>query len=118
MTDASPQESLIVQAVQISSLLLSQCNSMPAERVPTLKQITYSYALGCVKCKDYKYNWIAYLAVVYIPLTLFYIVVALFSAINFTSPTLHGVITFFQIAVSPGVIQLTFSNLMSSIHQL
>ena len=79
---------------------------MPAERVPTLKQITYLYALGCVKCKDYKYNWIEYLAVVYILLTLFYIVVALFYAINFTSPTLRGVITFFQIAANPGVFQL------------
>ena len=42
----------------------------------------------------------------YILLTLFYIVVALLSAINFTSPTLRGVITFFQIAANPGVIQL------------
>ena len=78
--------------------LCSQCNEGYALPV-------YSYTLGCVKCKDYKYNWIAYLAVVYIPLTLFYIIVALFS-INFTSPTLSGVIMFFQIAANPGVVQL------------
>ena len=78
--------------------LCSQCNEGYALPV-------YSYTLGCVKCKDYTYNWIAYLAVVYIPLTLFYIVVAMLS-INFTSPTLSGVITFFQIAANPGVVQL------------
>ena len=83
--------------------LCSQCNKCYALPV-------YSYTLGCVKCKDYKYNWIAYLAVVYIPLTLFYIDVAMFS-INFTSPTLSGVITFFQIAANPGVVQLIIQEL-------
>ena len=83
--------------------LCSQCNEGYALPV-------YSYTLGCVKCKDYKYNWIAYLAVVYIPLTLFYIVVAMFS-INFTSPTLSGVITFFKIAANPGVFQLIIQEL-------
>ena len=76
----------------------SQCNEGYALPV-------YSYTLGCVKCKIYKYNWIAYLAVVYFPLKLFYIVVAMFS-INFTSPTLSGVITFYQIAANPAVVQL------------
>ena len=65
----------------------------------------YSYALECVKCKDYKYSWIKYVAVVYGPLTLFYVIVALF-AINFASPTFCGVVMFFQIVGNPVVVQL------------
>ena len=83
--------------------LCSQCNEGYALPV-------YSYTLGCVKFKDYKYNWITYLAVVYIPLTLFYIVVAMFS-INFTSPTFSGVITFFQIAANAAFVQLIIQEL-------
>ena len=51
----------------------------------------YSYKMECVICKDYKYNWLKYLAAAYLPLTLFYIVVAMFS-INFTSPMVIGVV--------------------------
>ena len=69
----------------------------------------YSYTMECVKCKEYQYNWMKYLAVVYIPLTLFYIVVALFS-INFASPTFSGVVLFFQIAANPVFVQLALQH--------
>ena len=45
------------------------------------------------------------MAVVYGPLTVFYMIVALFS-INFPSPTFCGVIMFFQIVGNPVVVQL------------
>ena len=60
----------------------------------------YSYSLGCVRCENYKYNWVKYLIVAYVPLTLFYIAVALFS-VNFTSPMLSGAVMLFQIGGSP-----------------
>ena len=60
----------------------------------------YSYDLGCVKCDNYKYNWLKYLAVAFLPLTLFYILVTLFS-ISFTSPLLTGLVMVFQIEGHP-----------------
>ena len=60
----------------------------------------YSYSLSCVKCVDYTYNWLKYLAAAYLPLTFFYILVAIFF-ISFTSPILSGVVTMFQLAANP-----------------
>ena len=56
----------------------------------------YSYDPRCIKCEDYKYNWLKYLAAAFLPLTVFYVVVTLFS-ISFTSPLLSGVVLAFQI---------------------
>ena len=60
----------------------------------------YSYPTKCVRCEDYQYNWLMYLAVAYLSLTLFYVFVTIFS-INFTSPTLCGVVMMFQIVGNP-----------------
>ena len=60
----------------------------------------YSYDLKCVECKDYQYNWLKYLAVAFLPLTVFFCVVTVFS-ISFTSPLLSGVVLVFQILASP-----------------
>ena len=65
----------------------------------------YSYKIECVMCKDYEYNWLKYLAAAYLPLTLFYIVVALFS-ISFTSPVVIGLIMVCQLIASPLLLQL------------
>ena len=60
----------------------------------------YSYELKCVKCIDYQYNWLKYLAAAFLPLTIFYIIVALFS-ISFTSPLISGVVMLFQLTAHP-----------------
>ena len=60
----------------------------------------YSYDLACVKCENYAYNWLKYVAVTFLPLTLFYIVVTL-SSISFTSPLLSGLVMAFQILGHP-----------------
>ena len=31
----------------------------------------YSYRVDCVKCVDYRYNWLKYIAVAYLPLNVF-----------------------------------------------
>ena len=74
----------------------------------------YSYDLGCVKCDNYKYNWLKYSAVAFLPLTLFYILVTLFS-ISFTSPLLTGLVMVFQIEGHPIQTQLFLSLAKSSI---
>ena len=38
----------------------------------------YSYNISCVPCKDYMYNWVKYIAVVYVPLTVFVLVIIFF----------------------------------------
>ena len=60
----------------------------------------YSYDLKCVECKDYQYNWLKYLAVAFLPLTVFFCVVTVFS-ISFTSPLLSGVVLVYQILAFP-----------------
>ena len=65
----------------------------------------YSYKMECVICKNYDYNWLKYLAAAYLPLTIFYIVVAMFS-ISFTSPLIIGVVMVFQLAATPTLVQV------------
>ena len=82
-------------------LLCGQC--MDTYALPV-----YSYELKCVKCVDYKYNWLKYLAAAFLPLTIFYILVALFS-ISFTSPLLSAVVTLFQILANPNQLRIILS---------
>ena len=65
----------------------------------------YSYSLACVNCTDYKYNWIKYIAVAYLPLTVFYVLVIVFR-ISSTSGSMNGFIITSQVAVSPLLLRL------------
>ena len=38
----------------------------------------YSYSMACVECSHYKYNWLKYIAIAFLPLTVFYIFVVVF----------------------------------------
>ena len=60
----------------------------------------YSYDLRCVECKNYHYNWLKYLGAAFLPLTVFFFVVTIFS-ISFTSPRLSGVVTVYQMMANP-----------------
>ncbi len=44
---------------------------------PGYAPAVYSYSSACVECKNYKYNWIKYIAIAYIPLTVFYVLMVL-----------------------------------------
>ena len=56
------------------------CGECIAEHAPSV----YSYDLACVECKDYKYNWLKYIAVAYLPLTAFFIpMIVLRVSVNF-----------------------------------
>ena len=68
--------------------------------------LVYSYDLHCVKCND-KYNWLKYVAIAYIPLTVFYLIVILFR-INATEPYLYGFITLNQGLASPTNLRAIF----------
>ena len=60
----------------------------------------YSYGNQCVKCIHYKHNWIKYLVIAYLPVTLFYVFVVLFK-FNAMSPSVIAYIFVCQIVTSP-----------------
>ena len=60
----------------------------------------YSYSSACVECKEYKYNWLKYIAVAFLPLTAFYIIVILFR-ITVTTGSMNGYILVSQIVAAP-----------------
>ena len=72
--------------------------------------LVYSYDLNCIKCSNNNYNWLKFIAVAFIPLTLFYFIVILFNRINATNPYLYGFITFNQVIAAP-INQRSFFNL-------
>ena len=73
----------------------------------------YSYSLACVECKDYKYNWLKYIAVAFLPLTVFYIIVILFR-ISATSGVLNGYVLMCQLTTTPVYVRL-FSRFASKL---
>ena len=68
----------------------------------------YTYSLSCVKCKDFKYGWIKFIAAAFLPLTTFYFFVIMFR-ISATSSALNGFILVSQIVATPAVINNIYS---------
>ena len=51
----------------------------------------YSYGVQCVDCANYRYNWIKYLLIAYLPVTALYLAVTVFQ-LNATSPSMSACI--------------------------
>ena len=62
--------------------------------------LVYSYEMTCMNCTGMTYNWIKYIAVAYIPLTIFFFFVVIVG-FNGASPLARGLITVCQGLVSP-----------------
>ena len=69
----------------------------------------YSYTVDCVQCLEYRYNWLKYLAVAYLPLTVLYFIVLALS-ISVTSGRMVAYVALCQIATTPALVQLYFVN--------
>ena len=65
----------------------------------------YSYQLKCVKCSNDRVGWVKYVAISYIPLTVFYIFLAVFR-ISATSGVLNTFILVSQLVAAPSQIRL------------
>lgn len=52
----------------------------------------YRYNLTCVECTDYKFNWLKYIAIAYLPLTAVYVLV-LVAKISATDGLTNGFVT-------------------------
>ena len=77
-----------------------QTGLMCTECVDGYAYPVYSYSLACVECKDYEYNWLKYIAVAFLPLTVFYIIVILFR-ISVTSGAMNGYVLMCQLITTP-----------------
>ena len=71
----------------------------------------YSYTLKCADCSNYKHNWIKYMLMAYLPLTIFYLIV-LFFRLNALSASMNAFIFFSQIMTCPALMSVisTYSN--------
>ena len=65
----------------------------------------YSYDNFCVQCIDYKYNWLKYITIAYLPITVLYILV-LCGRITVTNNILSGYVLGGQLFATPLVAQL------------
>ena len=65
----------------------------------------YSYNLACVKCVDYKYNWLKYIAVAYLPLTAFFLIIITFK-LSANSSLLIGYVTMSQMTATYNLVQI------------
>ena len=77
--------------------LCGRCNDTFAPPV-------YSYTLDCVQCLDYDNNWAKYLAVAFLPLTVFFVIVITFR-ISATSGSMNAFILVSQISSAPGLLR-------------
>ena len=69
----------------------------------------YSYNIGCVQCKDYKHGWIKFIAVAFLPLTAFYVLVITFR-ISATSSSLNGYVLVCHILATPQLIRSLYAH--------
>ena len=65
----------------------------------------YSFNFECSNCSDYKHNWIKYIAIAYVPLTIFFLAVIIFR-FNAMSPSVTSFILVCQILSCPATSSL------------
>ena len=65
----------------------------------------YSYGIQCADCTDYHYNWIKYLLIAYLPVTVLYLIVIVFK-LNAVSPLMSTYIFTCQMISSPSFMVL------------
>ena len=82
------------------------CGECIAEHAPSV----YSYDLACVECKDYKYNWLKYIAVAYLPLTAFYILMIVLR-VSVNSGPMVVYVTVSQMVATPGILRFVINTL-------
>ena len=65
----------------------------------------YSFNFECSNCSDYKHNWIKYIAIAYVPLTIFFLAVIIFR-FNAMSPSVTSFVLVCQILSCPATSSL------------
>ena len=96
-SNASKLENKICQEHHREGQLCGKCNSNFTPPV-------YSYSIDCVQCSDYDYNWAKYLAVAFLPLTVFCVIVITFG-VSATSGSMNAFILVCQITSTPEILR-------------
>ena len=78
----------------------NRASSLCGKCKPGYSPLVYSYELKCMKCTGMTYNWIKYVAVAYIPLTFFFLLVVI-AGFSGTSPGVRSFISVSQCIASP-----------------
>ena len=73
----------------------------------------YSYSLACVECSNYTMNWIKYIAVAFLPLTLFLGVIVVFR-LGVTSGLFNGFVLITQFYSMPQQLRYLTSSTLAS----
>ena len=68
--------------------------------IPDYAPPVYSYSIACVRCKQNKHSWVRYVAVAFLPLTVFYFIVLAFR-ISAVAPKLQCYILVSQVIAMP-----------------
>ena len=89
---------------------LNRTGRLCSECVEGLSPQVYSYDLNCIRCENNILNWFKFIAVAFVPLTIFYFIVVLFR-INATNPYMYGFVTFNQFVGSPIFVRACFLTL-------
>ena len=99
---SSANEASLCSPLNRYSQLCSQCK-------PGYAPPVYSYSMACVKCNRSQYNWLKYIAVAFVPVTVFYLVIVTFQ-ITVTSAPVNGLVLSSQIITSSFYARLFFTT--------
>ncbi len=80
------------------------------ECVEGLNPFVLSYNLSCISCPNSRLNWLKFIAVGFIPLTIFYFIMVFFN-VNVTSSHMHGYVLFSQAVSTPAFVRILFLNI-------
>ena len=97
----------------INSYMCSRFNRdgvLCGECMKGLSPFVLSYNLSCVNCQNSGLNWLKFIAVGFIPLTVFYFIMA-FLNINVTSSHMHGYVLFSQAVSTPAFVRILLLNI-------
>ena len=89
---SSAHEASLCSPLNRYSQLCSQCK-------PSYAPPVYSYSMDCVKCNHSRYNWLKYIVVAFVPVTVFYLVIVTFQ-ITVTSAPVNALVLSSQIITS------------------
>ena len=72
-----------------------------------LNPFVLSYDLSCINCPNSHLNWLKFIAIGFIPLTIFYFIMVFFN-ISVTSSHMHGYVLFSQAVSTPAFVRVLF----------
>ncbi len=78
-----------------------------------LKDMVFPFTLSCVECSEYKYNWMLYIAVAYIPPTIFYFAIVVLR-ISVSHGLMVGYVTVSQMVGSHSLIKMYLAIINNS----